>query len=88
MITVGIREIKNRLSEYLRRAKAGERVLVTDRGKPVAIITRPGGVVEERIEDMIRERVASWGGGKPRGSRKPHKINGPSVAEAVIEDCR
>jgi hypothetical protein len=40
MITVGIREIKNRLSENLRRAKAGERVIVTERqalwggGKP------------------------------------------------------
>jgi antitoxin Phd_YefM of type II toxin-antitoxin system len=88
MITVGIREIKNRLSEYLRKAKAGERVIVTERGRPVAVITRPGGVAEERIEGMIRERQAFWGGGKPRGSRKPHKIKGPSVAEAVIEDRR
>jgi prevent-host-death family protein len=88
MITVGIREIKNRLSEYLRRAKAGERVIVTERGKPVAVITCLGGVAEERIEGMIRERQASWGGSKPRGSRKAPKIKGPSVADAVIEDRR
>ena len=69
-------------------AKAGERVIVTQRGKPVAIITRPGGLAEERIEGMIRERQAFWGGGKPRGSRKPAKIKGPSVADAVIEDRR
>jgi Antitoxin Phd_YefM, type II toxin-antitoxin system len=81
-------EIKNRLSEYLRKAKAGERVVVTERGKPVAVITRPGGMAEERIEDMIRERQALWGGGKPRGSRKPPKIKGPSVANAVIENRR
>jgi antitoxin (DNA-binding transcriptional repressor) of toxin-antitoxin stability system len=62
MITVGIREIKNRLSEYLRRAKAGERIIVTERGKPVAVITRPGGVVGERIEAMVRERQAFWEG--------------------------
>jgi antitoxin (DNA-binding transcriptional repressor) of toxin-antitoxin stability system len=88
MIMVEIREIKNRLGEYLRKAKAGERIIVTERGKPVAVITRPGGVVEERIEGMIRERQALWGGGKPRGSRKPPKIKGPSVADAVIEDRR
>ncbi len=88
MITVGIREIKNRLSEYLRRAKAGERIIVTERGKPVAVITRPAGVVGERIEAMVRERQAFWGGGKPRGSRKAPKIKGPSVADAVIEDRR
>jgi antitoxin (DNA-binding transcriptional repressor) of toxin-antitoxin stability system len=88
MITVGVREIKNRFSEYLRKAKAGERVIVTEHGKPVAIITRPGGVTDERIESLIRDRQASWAGGKPRGSRKAAKIKGPSVADAVIEDRR
>ena len=61
MITVGIREIKNRLSEYLRRAQAGERIIVTERGKPVAVITRLAGVVGERIEAMVRQ--AFWGRG-------------------------
>ncbi len=88
MITVGIREIKNRFSAYLRKAKAGERVVVTEHGKPVAVITRTGGVVEERVDDMIRAHQAFWGGGKPRGSRKPHKLKGASVADAVIEDRR
>ena len=32
MNTVGIRELKNRLSAYVRLVRAGERVLVTDRG--------------------------------------------------------
>lgn len=33
---VGIRELKSRLSEYVARARAGETVVVTDRGRPVA----------------------------------------------------
>ena len=36
MATVGIRVLKNRLSEYLRIAQSGERVTVTSRGTPVA----------------------------------------------------
>ena len=36
MNAVGLRELKNRLSEYVDRVKAGEAVLVTDRGQPVA----------------------------------------------------
>lgn len=36
MQTVGVRELKNKLSEYLRRVRLGERVLVTDRGEVVA----------------------------------------------------
>ncbi len=37
-MVVGVRELKARLSEYLARAQAGEEVVVTDRGRPVARI--------------------------------------------------
>ncbi len=36
MKTVGIRELKNELSRYIRLVKEGETVLVTDRGTVVA----------------------------------------------------
>lgn len=42
MKTVGVRELKNRLSEYLRQARAGENILVTDRGQVVAELSPPG----------------------------------------------
>jgi antitoxin (DNA-binding transcriptional repressor) of toxin-antitoxin stability system len=42
MRTVGIRELKNRLSEYLRQVRAGESVLVTDRGEVIAEFSPPG----------------------------------------------
>lgn len=42
MIAVGIREMKNRLSEYIRRVRDGEVILVTDRGRVVAQLTKPG----------------------------------------------
>lgn len=42
MKTVGVRELKNRLSEYIRQVRSGESVLVTDRGEVVAELTRPG----------------------------------------------
>jgi prevent-host-death family protein len=41
MKTVGIRELKNRLSEYVRAARSGESVLVTDRGQVVAELVPP-----------------------------------------------
>ncbi len=88
MAKVAIRELKNRLSLYLRRVKAGERLVVTDRGKPVAVITRAESPTDEKIEVMIRERAARWEGGKPQGAKRPPKITGPSVSEAIIEDRR
>jgi len=89
MTTVGIRELKNRLSRYLKRVRAGERLVVTDRGEPVAILSPPAVTpVDRRIEAVLREGIARWGGGKPRGARRPPRVNGPTVAEAVIEDRR
>jgi prevent-host-death family protein len=38
---VSVRELKSRLSEYLRRAADGEEVLVTSRGQPVARLMPP-----------------------------------------------
>jgi antitoxin (DNA-binding transcriptional repressor) of toxin-antitoxin stability system len=43
MTTVGVRLLKARLSEYLRRVRSGEVILVTDRGRVVAEIRAPGG---------------------------------------------
>ena len=88
MTTVAVRDLKNKLSEYLRKVKAGERVVITERGKAVAVISTAGRPVHEGIEAMVRERAARWGGGKPRGARRPPKIKGPSVADAVIEGRR
>jgi prevent-host-death family protein len=42
MKTVGVRELKNRLSEYIRQVRSGETVLVSDRGEIVAELTPPG----------------------------------------------
>ena len=42
MKTVGLRELKNRLSEYVRQVRAGQAVVVTDRGQVVAELRPPG----------------------------------------------
>lgn len=41
MHSVGIKTLKDRLSEYVRAAAAGETVLVTDRGQVVAELVAP-----------------------------------------------
>lgn len=41
MKVVGVKELKNKLSEYLRLVKSGEVVLVTDRGDVVAELRAP-----------------------------------------------
>jgi antitoxin (DNA-binding transcriptional repressor) of toxin-antitoxin stability system len=42
MKAVGLRELKNRLSAYVRQVRSGESILVTDRGEVVAELNPPG----------------------------------------------
>ncbi|MGI8848380.1 MAG: type II toxin-antitoxin system Phd/YefM family antitoxin [Candidatus Dormibacteria bacterium] len=44
MGTVGIRELRQRASELLRRVQGGEAIEITDRGRPIAVLSAlPGG---------------------------------------------
>jgi antitoxin (DNA-binding transcriptional repressor) of toxin-antitoxin stability system len=48
MKAVGLRELKNRLSEYVRDVRSGEGILITDRGQVVAELNPPGRASEGR----------------------------------------
>ena len=39
MTKIGIRELRQKASEYLRRVEMGETIEVTDRGRPIALLT-------------------------------------------------
>ncbi len=56
MLTVGLKTLKNKLSEYVRLAAAGETVVVTDRGRTVAEIVPPRNQRDESfVERGVRE---------------------------------
>jgi antitoxin (DNA-binding transcriptional repressor) of toxin-antitoxin stability system len=62
MRAVGIKELKNRLSEFVRIAAAGERVLVTDRDRVVAELIAPqAGTAATAADAAFAEAVrAGW----------------------------
>ncbi|CAB1056275.1 hypothetical protein D1BOALGB6SA_1011 [Olavius sp. associated proteobacterium Delta 1] len=89
MKTVGIRELKRNLSEYLRSVKAGKKVVITDRKKEIAVIVPFQKVDEQgKILQLVREGVADWSGEKIRGMSARIRSKGESVSEAVSEDRR
>jgi prevent-host-death family protein len=50
MTSVGVRELRQRASELLRLVEQGETIEITDRGRPVALLTPlPEGSVIERL---------------------------------------
>lgn len=89
---VSVRELKNRLSAYLRRVEKGEEVVVTRRGKPVGRLvpavpaTDPEAASIERLDRLPWIRPGR--GGKPCGSDRPMpwKRGDKTLSEMVLED--
>jgi antitoxin (DNA-binding transcriptional repressor) of toxin-antitoxin stability system len=55
---VGIHELKNKLSLYLRLVGAGESVLVTDRGRVIAELRPPGAESQSETVDPVAGELA------------------------------
>jgi antitoxin (DNA-binding transcriptional repressor) of toxin-antitoxin stability system len=73
--TVGVRELKNRLSEYLRMVRAGESVLITDRGEVVAELHAPGrGGIDDGVpaglQALARRGLVRLGGPNDKSAYK------------------
>lgn len=86
MDTVSVRELRQHLSRYLRRVENGERLVVTERRRPVAML----GPLPEN-EDVLDYLIAI-GEATPATSDlldlpPPVRVNGPS-SEEILEDLR
>jgi antitoxin (DNA-binding transcriptional repressor) of toxin-antitoxin stability system len=87
MRTAGVREVKDKLSEFIRLAKAGEQVLITDRGEVVAMLGPAGPAFQDvefpRLEQMIREGVATRAAPKRPGTYAP--TGAPGISREDFE---
>jgi antitoxin (DNA-binding transcriptional repressor) of toxin-antitoxin stability system len=74
---VGLKVLKNKLSEYIRLAAGGETVLVTDRDRVVAEIVPPAAGRAERLADVHLAALLREGLLRPplvpRGTVPPRK---------------
>ncbi len=82
---VGVRELRNHLSRYLDRVRAGEEVMVTDRGRAVARLLP---VATERLLDrLIAEGVVTPARQPKRRAGEPIDANG-TVSDLVTHQRR
>ena len=85
--SVNVRELKSRLSHYLRLAKAGESVEITDRGTPVGRIVPTILPVGDRIEAMARSGLLRWNNRKLKRRAPGARVKGKrTVADLLVED--
>ena len=86
-IEVGIRDLKARLSEYLRLVKQGKVVTITEYGKPISRLVPYSESVEERMQSAVDAGILLWNGERWEPSGPVAKVHGKkTVADLIIED--
>jgi prevent-host-death family protein len=84
MISVGIKELKAKLSSYIDRVCRGERVIITEHGREVAVLT-PISKDRKAVNALIDSGQAHWSGGKPHGV-EGIRIKGKLLSETILEE--
>jgi prevent-host-death family protein len=87
MTEVGVETLQDHLSDYLKRARKGERIVITEHGRSVAmLISIEGDPTARRAWDLVETGAANWSGGKPAGSSRRPRARGRSASAIVLED--
>jgi prevent-host-death family protein len=82
---VGVRELHDRLSEYLEKVERGTEVVVTRRGRPIARLSQ---IDDPRpFEELEQRGLVRWPE-KPRAARKALPARKGSVADLVRDQRR
>lgn len=73
-IRVGVRDLKSRLSEYLRQVRQGNTVIITDHGRPVGQLSPVERPLDERFKALQSAGLVAWNGQKLKPV-KPAAVN-------------
>ncbi len=92
MINAGIKDLKNNLSRLLDKVKAGEEILITERGKPIARIVKEGNgnrSIRAALGPLIQKgMIALPSGSIVKEGLATADAPGRPVSEMVVEDRR
>jgi prevent-host-death family protein len=88
---IGLREANQSFARAMRAVRAGRDVVLTDRGKPLAVIRRvpPADDAEARLAGLAGEglvKLSGRVGAMPIPGWRPERLAGSSIAETVRRD--
>ena len=84
MRAVGLKVLKNKLAEYVRLARSGETILVTDRDRVVAEIVPPRGGRSPMVADAVLAELVRQGWITP--AARPLAGAAPRAPVAAFEE--
>jgi len=86
---LGLREANQHFSKAIRAVKVGQEVVLTERGKPIAVmkpLPEPD-ATERRVRQLEAAGLLKPAGVRaPLPARRPRRIRGKGLSETVRED--
>jgi prevent-host-death family protein len=85
---IGLREANQRFSQAIRAVKAGEEVVLTERGRPIAVIKPLAG----RRQDAVLRQLETSGVLRPAAERgpmppwRPCPLRGRSLSQTIRDE--
>ena len=88
---LGLREANQRFSKAIKAVRAGKEVVLTERGRPIAVIKpiKTKDALEIAIQAMVDEgflKPASRKGPTPAPRWRPVKVKGTPLSQTVIDE--
>jgi prevent-host-death family protein len=87
--SVGARELKTRLGQYLRAVQRGSTITITERGVPVAclspVLAREEGI-DAALDDLESQGIVSRGTGEALGPGRAVRLSGDPIERTVMRD--
>ena len=88
---LGLREANQRFSKAIRAVRAGKEVILTERGRPIAVIKAitDEGAQDAALRAMVDEGLivpAARKGPMPAPGWRPVKVKGRPLSRTIIED--
>jgi prevent-host-death family protein len=92
MVTVGSKQLKNRLGKYLELVRQGNPVQITNRGRPIGCIipaqSRQATEEAARLARLVAEGAVKLGSGRLSRGKPTVLKPGPSILEMLDEERR
>lgn len=89
MLKKGVKEVRDHFTRYLKRVKMGEEIVVTERGKPVALL-RPipeGPGLQEKLESAAMKGLIRLPQKDENISlHKKIRLKGKSLTDIILEE--
>ena len=86
--TVGVRDLKNRLSAHLSRVKDGEEIMVTEHGRPIARLSPVGADIDRMVALVHAGIVRPPGTTTRRLPAKRVRLKGDGSVDDDVADQR